>query len=101
MKSLITGLSISLCVVALSMSSAATLKWAGMRSPCKQSAEDGVTDKDLGKKIGKFIELAGKEEWGQTILNVSGRLQGSKPWVTWAVGELKDAPALTEQQHQE
>jgi hypothetical protein len=81
--------------------SAATLKWAGMRNPCKVSAGDGITDKQLGIKIGKFITLQNKDEWAQAIFNVSNRFPGAHPWATWAVGNLKDATALSDAVHEE
>lgn len=67
--------------------SAATLRWSGMRNPCKISAEDGVTN--LGRKIGKFIELE-NEQWSHAIFNVNNRFQGSTPWITMAVGEMPE-----------
>ena len=72
--------------------SAATLKWTGMRNPCKASAEDGVTK--LSTKIGKFITLQ-NEEWSHAIFNVNNRFQGSTPWATMAVGPVPDAAIPT------
>jgi hypothetical protein len=80
---------------------AAEFKWTGMRNPCKQSAEDGLTDKQLGRKIGKFITLDNKEQWAQTIFNVNNRFPNSRPWATWAVGNLKGATALSDEMHEE
>jgi hypothetical protein len=78
----------------------ASFKWAGMRNPCKISAEDGLNEKQLGRKIGKFMTLADENEWANAILNVSGRFLDAKPWVTWAVGDLKDATALPVDVHE-
>ena len=79
---------------------AATYKWTGMRAPCKVSAEDGLNEKQLGRKIGKFLTLGNKDEWGHVIFNVNNRFPGSRPWVTWAVGELKDADQLPDDVHE-
>jgi hypothetical protein len=86
---------------AAAAAAAQTYTWTGMRNPCKRSAEDGLTAKQLGKKIGTFITLADKDEWAQAIFNVNGKFPGSRPWVTWAVGDLKDATPLTDAQHEE
>src|SRR5688500_17779197 len=76
--------------------------WTGMRAPCKVSAEDGLNEKQLGRKIGKFVPLENRNAWANAVYNVNNKFPGSKPWVTWAVGELKDAkPELTEAQHEE
>jgi len=84
-----------------SVSVRAELKWAGMRNPCKLSAEDGLNTKQLGKKIGTFIPLASKEEWAVTIKNVSAKFPQARPWATWAVGDLKDAKPLSPETHEE
>ena len=78
----------------------ATYTWTGMRNPCKRSAEDGLNEKQLGKKIGTFTTLADKDEWAQAIFNVNNRFPGSRPWVTWAVGDLKDATPLSLADHE-
>ena len=75
--------------------------WTGMRNPCKEIGEDGLSEKQLSKKIGTFITLQGKSEWAQAIFNVNNKFPGSRPWVTWAVGDLKDATPLTLEQHEE
>ena len=77
----------ALLALAALTSSAANLRWSGMRNPCKISAEDGVTN--LGRKIGKFIELE-NEQWGHAVFNVNNRFQGSTPWITMAVGEMPE-----------
>jgi hypothetical protein len=74
--------------------------WTGMRNPCKVSAEDGLNEKQLGRKIGTFVTLADEREWAQAIVNVNNRFPGSRPWVTWAVGELKGATPLTDAVHE-
>ena len=79
---------------------AATYEWTGVRNPGKVSAEDGLNEKQLGRKIGRFITLQSKEEWAQVIFNVNNRFPGSRPWVTWAVGELKGATPLTDEVHE-
>lgn len=86
MKSATIQITALLALAALT-SSAAQLRWSGMRNPCKISAEDGVTN--LGKKIGKFIELE-NEQWAQAVFNVNNRFQGSTPWITMAVGEMPE-----------
>lgn len=103
MTSTLRPVSFALAVVFMTtLAAARSYTWTGMRAPCKVSAEDGLNEKQLGKKIGKFVPLASKDEWANAIFNVNNRFPGSKPWVTWAVGELKDAkPELTEQQHDE
>src|SRR5688572_31738544 len=98
MKRLVIVLTIGF---ASALASAEQYTWTGMRNPCKKSAEDGLNEKQLGKKIGTFITLDGKEQWAQAIFNVNNRFPGSRPWVTWAVGELKDATPLTDEQHEE
>src|SRR5688572_23088129 len=91
-----------LVAVATTVAPAAdTYTWTGMRNPCKQSAEDGLNETQLGKKIGTFITLADKHEWAQAIFNVNNRFPGARPWVTWAVGDLKGATPLTLAQHEE
>ena len=79
---------------------AATYKWTGMRNPCKLSAQDGLNEKQLSRKIGAFITLNSADEWTQAIFNVNNRFPGSKPWVTWAVGNLKGATALSDEVHE-
>src|SRR5687767_6967318 len=94
----IAGLAIALFIAP---ASAEQFTWTGMRNPCKRSAEDGLNEKQLGKKIGSFVTLASKGEWAQAIFNVNNRFPGSRPWVTWGVGELKGATPLTDAQHEE
>src|SRR5688572_9705985 len=80
--------------------SAQQLTWTGMRNPCKVSAEDGLAEKQLGQKIGTFVTLADEREWAHAVFNVNNRFPGSRPWVTWAVGELKGATPLTDEVHE-
>jgi hypothetical protein len=77
-----------LALTTTTASAAATLKWSGMRNPCKISAGDGVTKLDT--KIGKFLTQESDEEWARAIFNVNRRLPGSTPWVTVAVGEMPE-----------
>src|SRR5688572_12122483 len=91
---------VGLVTLANSYALAATYKWTGMRAPCKVSAEDGLNEKQLGRKIGKFLTLGNKDEWGHVIFNVNNRFPGSRPWVTWAVGELKGAEQLPDDVHE-
>ena len=79
---------------------AASYKWTGMRNPCKVSAEDGLNEKQLSRKIGTFITLANEDEWAHAIFNVNNRFPNSRPWVTWAVGDLKDATPLPDDVHE-
>jgi hypothetical protein len=92
MKRALSRLIAGWMVLSAGVGSAATLKWSGMRNPCKVSAEDGVTK--LGAKIGKFTTL-GRKEWAQAIFNVNNRFQGSTPWATMAVGPVPDAAPIT------
>ena len=92
-------LTVSMLILAFA-ASAAEYKWAGMRNPCKLSAEDGLNEKQLGKKIGTFIALRDNDEWNAAIFNVSAKFPTAKPWATWAVGELKDATALPDDVHE-
>lgn len=78
---------------------AAEFRWTGMRNPCKQSAEDGLDTRQLGKKIGKFLTLPNENAWAHAIFNVSNRFPDSTPWVTWAVGEVRDAEPLSDETH--
>jgi hypothetical protein len=55
----------------------------------------------LARRSAPFITLASKDEWANAIFNVSDRFPGAKPWATWAVGELKDATALSDATHEE
>ena len=71
-----------------------------MHPPCKQSAEDGLDSSQLGKKIGTFLALRDPDAWANAILNVNSRFPGSKPWVTWSVGEVRDAESLTDAEHE-
>src|SRR5262245_52279445 len=97
MQSLLPGLAACLIGLMVTSTPAGTLKWSGMRNPCKISAEDGVTK--LSTKIGKFIALQ-NDEWAHAIFNVNNRFPGSTPWATMAVGPVPDAstPALEEQE---
>jgi hypothetical protein len=80
-----------LCVLASVEASAATYKWAGGRSPSKKGDTPG--------KQGDFILLASPDEWVNVVGNVQRRLGGPSPWVTWAVGPLKEkAAAITDEQ---
>ena len=67
----------------------AGFKWTGAWQPTRKSAGDGVTK--LGIKIGEFITLPNQESYAQVIFNVNNRFPGSKPWATWAVGDLSKA----------
>jgi hypothetical protein len=98
---IITYLIACLLAIVASTATAAELKWVGVRSPCKQSAEDGLNEKQLGKKIGRFITLPDKQAWGNVIANVHNRFPNSKPWATWAVGNLKGATPLIDEVHEE
>ena len=71
--------------------SAAGFKWAGAKSPCKKGDTPG--------KQGDFILLDGPAEWGRVIANVQSRFPASRPWVTWAVGPLREkAASITDEQ---
>ena len=93
-------LSLIACAAVLRVAtvSAADLKWSGMRIPCKVSAGDGV--KALGAKIGKFTVLS-REEAARAISNVNSRFPGSRPWATWAVGDVPDATTLSPEANEE
>ena len=80
---------------------AAAYKWTGMRAPCKISAEDGLNEKQLSKKIGTFLVFDNKEQWAHAIFNVNNRFPNSRPWITWAVGELKGAKQIPDAAHEE
>jgi hypothetical protein len=95
---LITAIAIAALV---SSAPAAKYKWTGMRAPAKISAEDGVNEKQLSKKIGKFLVFENKDQWAHAIYNVNNRFPGSRPWVTWAVGDLKDATQISDEAHEE
>jgi hypothetical protein len=88
-----------LCLGA-SLNNAADFTWTGMRNPCKLSAEDGLNEKQLAKKIGTFILQRNPEDWAQAIFNVNNRFPGSKPWVTWGVGKVRDAEEMSDADHQ-
>jgi hypothetical protein len=82
-----------LCALASVEASAATYKWAGGRSPSKKGDTPG--------KQGDFILLSAPAEWVNVVGNVQRRFGGSKAWVTWAVGPLKEkAAAITDEQRQ-
>lgn len=78
-------------------------KWTGAWQPSRKSATDGITK--LSIKIGNFITLPDKESLAQVIFNVNNKFPGSKPWITWAVGDLSRlTPAgesLSLQKHEE
>ena len=90
-----------LLVLVVTPAVAQQITWAGMRNPCKQSAEDGLNEKQLGRKIGTFILLPSKEAWAHAIFNVHNRFPNSRPWATWGVGDVRDAQPLTDAQHEE
>jgi len=73
------------CCFTAATASAATYKWAGGKSPSKKGATPG--------QQGDFIVLSGPEEWSRVVRNVQRRFPGSKPWITWAVGPLKEKAA--------
>lgn len=85
------------CLLAVSLTSAlrtspparrsasTSYTWTGAWQPSRISAGDGITALDI--KIGKFINLP-KEELAQVIFNVHNRFPNSKPWSTWAVGDM-------------
>ncbi|ASZ11220.1 hypothetical protein CK934_09710 [Chitinophaga sp. MD30] len=52
----------------------------------RKSAGDGITALDI--KIGQFITLPGQGALAQVIFNVQNRFPASRPWATWAVGDL-------------
>src|SRR5215211_2422401 len=92
MKRVLSQLTAGWMVLSAGVACAATLKWTGMRNPCKISADDGVTK--LAMKIGKFTTLQ-NEEWAHAIFNVNNRFPGSTPWATMAVGPVPDSPPVT------
>src|SRR5690349_16183725 len=73
------------CAFGAASASAATYKWAGGKSPSKKGATPG--------QQGDFIVLSGPEDWSRVVRNVQRRFPGSKPWITWAVGPLKEKAA--------
>lgn len=82
-----------LCAFAAADASAATYKWAGGKSPSKTGGTPG--------KQGEFILLSGPAEWANVVHNVQRRFPGSKPWITWGVGPLKEkAAGITDEQRQ-
>jgi hypothetical protein len=101
MRRMLCALALFMATLFASLGFAAEFVWTGMRNPCKQSAADGLDSSQLGKKIGAFITLADKSEWAQVVFNVNNRFPESKPWVTWAVGAVRDATSLTDAQHEE
>ncbi len=74
--------------------------WTGMRSPCKVSAEDGLNQKQLGKKIGRFMAIDDPAAWANAIGAVHSRYPGSKAWVTWTVGPMRDATTQPDAVHE-
>ena len=101
MSNRLTGRVIVFLLLLATPVSAQQFTWTGMRNPCKQSAEDGLNEKQLGRKIGTFILLPNKEAWAHAIFNVHSRFPNSRPWATWGVGEVRDAQSLTDAQHEE
>src|SRR5688572_1221405 len=92
---------ISVLFTLSSLTHADKYKWTGMRAPCKISAEDGLSEKQLSRKIGTFLVFDNKDQWAHAIYNVNTRFPGSRPWVTWAVGELKGATQIPDEKHEE
>lgn len=86
----------------LSPTTATGFKWTGAWQPTRKSATDGITELDI--KIGNFITLD-KESLARVIFNVNNKFPGSKPWATWAVGDLSrltpTGQSLSLQQHEE
>jgi hypothetical protein len=66
-------------------SAAATFQWAGGKSPAKKGNTPG--------RQGDFIVLDEVGEWSRVVHNVQRRFPRSKPWVTWAVGPLREKAA--------
>jgi hypothetical protein len=87
-------------VVAAGTTTAADFHWTGMRNPCKASAEDGLDAAQLDRKIGSFIKLTDPEAWAHAIFNVHDRFPNSTPWVTWSVGDVRDAQSLSDAEHE-
>jgi hypothetical protein len=84
---------VSLAVLALGASTAgaATFKWAGAKSPAKVGGTPG--------KQGEFLMLAGPDEWVNAVAAVRGKFPAARPWVTWAVGPLREkVKGLTDEQ---
>ncbi len=89
---LIRGIALA-CVLSATTSSAATFKWAGAKSPCKKGGTPG--------QQGDFILLKGPADWGQVVFNVQNRFAGSRPWISWAVGPLREkAAAISDEERQ-
>jgi hypothetical protein len=79
-----------------SHATATTFRWAGGKSPAKKGDTPG--------EQGDFIVLGGSKDWGHVVRNVQQRFPEAKPWVTWAVGPLRDKAASIsdeERQHDE
>jgi hypothetical protein len=101
MRILLSGSHGLLLFLIASTAAAQSFTWAGMRNPCKQSAEDGLNEQQLARKIGTFILLPSKQAWSRAIFNVQNRFPNSRPWATWGVGDVRDAEPLTDLQHEE
>jgi len=81
------------CALSAAAASAATFKWAGGKSPAKRGNTPG--------KQGDFLVLSAPADWIQVVYNVQNRFPGSRPWVTWAVGPLREkAAAISDDQRQ-
>jgi hypothetical protein len=71
--------------------SAATFRWAGVKSPAKVGGTPG--------QQGAFLTLAAPEDWTNAVRSVHGRFPGARPWITWAVGPLREkVKDLTDEQ---
>jgi hypothetical protein len=93
-------LSVLFILAILFPATAQQFHWAGMRNPCKVSAEDGLNDRQLDRKIGKFIRLSNADAWANAIFNVQNRFPKSRPWVTWGVGAVRDAETVPDETHE-
>jgi hypothetical protein len=71
--------------VLASESAAAAFKWAGGRSPAKKGGTPG--------QQGDFVATDGPAEWTHIVQQVQGRFPAARPWVTWAVGTLREKAA--------
>ena len=79
------------CALGAAPSSAATFKWAGVKSPAKEGGSPG--------KQGEFLTLAASEDWLNAVRSVQGRFPAARPSITWAVGPLREkVKDLTDEQ---
>jgi hypothetical protein len=101
-RTLLAGIAMFALYGFITSSAPARFSWSGAWQPVRKSAGDGVTKLDI--KIGTFINLPDPALLAKVIFHVNKKFPHSKPFATWAVGDLsKLTPAhkgLSAEEHE-